>query len=451
MRTIYTPSSIDEHIEEKLWESGIIVFDTSALLDFYYMKPDFQEIISNILYCLRKRIWLPMQVVNEYKKNRKSVIEQPIKEKYNDKEIQNNKLVKDLKRYIIKFEEEYYHPYISADKLTEIKEAINIIEPKIAEIKTIIAQEYTERKNEIRAIFQNDKLVDIIEQLTCGEPFKFSELKEIIKEGELRFANQIPPGYKDYEKIGIHKYGDLIIWKEILRYAKSEKKDVIFISNDVKEDWVIVDKSEEKNKPRRELLTEFEEETGQVIWFYKTADFIEKLEAIYKPEQTMIPFYGKLGIVSEVLKQAELERKLKQSHRNDYLLIKCENCKNVFEINTGELNFEWECHGGFERSMGEESEYESCEVYNCPKCYRQIDLKLKVWEYPMGAFNMQDIEIDGGELEKTVDLSQYISFDDDNYDDFDECYRCGDRSVLDNMNFCESCRADYNRFINSEN
>ena len=82
MRTIYTPSSIDEHIEEKLWESGIIVFDTCALLDFYHMKLEFQEIISDILNSLKDKIWLPAQVVSEYNKNRENAISQPIKEKY---------------------------------------------------------------------------------------------------------------------------------------------------------------------------------------------------------------------------------------------------------------------------------------------------------------------------------------------------------------------------------
>ena len=451
MRTIYTPSSIDEHIEEKLWESGIIVFDTCALLDFYHMKLEFQEIISDILNSLKDKIWLPAQVVSEYNKNRENAISQPIKEKYEAKSIENNNLVKDLKSYVSKWEEQYYHPYISEDKLKLIKDAIKVIEPQIKEIKTTINIEYQERKREIKNILGNDKLSNTVNSLTHGNPFLFSEIKEIVKEGQIRYANQIPPGYMDVEKPGIHKYGDLIIWKEILRYAKFEKKDVIFISNDVKEDWIIVDASKEKGKPRRELLTEFEEETGRIIWFYKTVDFIEKLETIYEPKQAVIPFYGKLGIVRDILKQAERDRNLKRNYSDDFLQIICEGCDNVFKLNVGELNFEWNGVSSFERSMGGESEYESCEMCNCPNCGNQIDLKLKVWEYPVGAFNMQDIEIDGGKIEESIDLSQYISFDDDNYDDFDECSRCDDRSVLDNMNLCESCRADYNRFINSEN
>ena len=35
MRTLYTPSAIDEATEADLWRNAIIVFDTCALLDFY--------------------------------------------------------------------------------------------------------------------------------------------------------------------------------------------------------------------------------------------------------------------------------------------------------------------------------------------------------------------------------------------------------------------------------
>ena len=49
MRTIYTPSTIDEVTEAKLWQDAVIVFDTSALLDFYYMTPANQDVMSDVL------------------------------------------------------------------------------------------------------------------------------------------------------------------------------------------------------------------------------------------------------------------------------------------------------------------------------------------------------------------------------------------------------------------
>ena len=72
MRTIYSKSLIDKDTEAYLWDSAIIVFDTCALLDFYYMTKENQEIIADILKTLSARIWLPAQVFYEFKKNHPS-------------------------------------------------------------------------------------------------------------------------------------------------------------------------------------------------------------------------------------------------------------------------------------------------------------------------------------------------------------------------------------------
>lgn len=127
MRNIYTPSSIDQATEAKLWDSGLIVFDTCALLDFYYMTLDYQEIMSDILSYLSDRIWLPAQVVYEYEKNREGTALKPITEKYQDKLVQNNNLVNDLKAFVGQWEKQYYHPYINSTKLQEIKDALSVM------------------------------------------------------------------------------------------------------------------------------------------------------------------------------------------------------------------------------------------------------------------------------------------------------------------------------------
>ena len=64
-----------------------------------------------------------------------------------------------------------------------------------------------------------------------------------------RYKNKIPPGFKDSTKNpstdyfykGVEykrKFGDLILWKQIIEKAKDENiKNVIFITDDEKEDW----------------------------------------------------------------------------------------------------------------------------------------------------------------------------------------------------------------------
>lgn len=458
MRTIYSPSKIDATTEAKLWQDAVIVFDTCALLDFYYMTPTNQDVMSDILSYLTDRIWLPAQVVYEFNKNRESAMTKPISEKYQDKEIQNNRLVDDLKAYIGQWEKEYYHPFISAKSLQKIKEALAVIEPKIAEIKTTVSKEYQARRQEIKDISKKDVIEGVVLSLEQGEPFPYSKVREICQEGSFRYANNIPPGYKDSEtKSGIRQYGDLIIWKEILQYARMNHRDIIFVSNDTKADWLITDDSkndpktecplpEELGHPRRELLAEFEEETDQMIWFYKTTDFITKLEELYKPRQQEIAFFGKLGVVRDVLVRSEREREMKSHLTGDAILVRCGTCGELFDIDAGNLCFDWE--GGVvddNRGMGPESEYESQESCICSNCGKQIDLTLQVWEYPMGCFNTQNIEIDGGEIEKPIDLSRYISFGDD-----EECWKCGERAILNEHHLCDQCEEEFNRFVNSD-
>lgn len=456
-RTLYTPSMIEKDDEEKLWANGIIVFDTCALLDFYYMTPDYQKIMAEILSYLSDRIWLPAQVVYEYNKNRDNAMMKPASEKYQDKDIRGNKFVDTLKKHIALWEKQYYHPYIEDTKLTEIKKSLAIIEPEMTKIKEMVAIEYQARKREIRDIKNNDHIADAIGRFAHGEPFRFSELKEIASEGAVRYANKIGPGYMDSEsKIGIRQYGDLIIWKEILRYAKENQCDVIFLTNDVKGDWVIVDESKKDDRfespihdeighPRRDLLAEFEEETGQSVWFYKTTDFIDKLEERYQPKQAEMVFYGKLGQVRDVLDQIGRERETRKHYTGDSLLIHCDDCGELFSVDSGTFDFDWVGGVVDDRGMGYETEYEYEDSCFCPSCGKQIDLTFQVWEYPMGVFNYQNIEVDGGEIEEPLDLSNYISFE-----DYEICERCGERAVLNNIGLCERCEDEFNHYVNSD-
>ena len=276
----------------------------------------------------------------------------------------------------------------------------------------------------------------------------------ICKEGAFRYANQIPPGYKDAEtKGGIRQYGDLIIWKEILRQARQQKCDIIFVTNDEKPDWSMMsDNKEEKDtykplpeeigNPRRELLAEFEEETGQTIWFYNTSKFISKLEETYQPKQQEIAFYEQLGVVRDVLARLERERKIRQRHTGDAILIRCDKCGELFCFDAGDMEFDW--RGGVvdERGMGYEMEYDSQETCECPNCQNQIDLTLHVWEYPMGAFNYQDIDIEGGEIDTPINLEPYIDLQ-----DYDICERCGERAVVNSHGLCEQCEEEFKRFV----
>ena len=459
MRTIYDPSTITKELEDKLWNEALIVFDTCALLDFYFLTEEFQQIMSDILIALKDRIWIPAHVKYEFEKNHEKGASNPITEKYQKTEIQKNKFVEELEALIKLWDKQYYHPSITEPDLQNIKETLADIKPKIENIKDTIDKQYQNRKDEIRNLMQKDIVGKIVANLNSGNPFSFSEIKIIAEEGRIRYANLIPPGYEDSKtKSGIRQYGDLIIWKEIIRKSKEEKKDIIFISNDQKVDWIITDESKndklaektstnELGNPRRELLAEFEEETGRRMWIYSTSSFITKLENIYKPKnpQLQLQLQGQLGIVRDVIEQLVYERKIWRKARESSILIRCDNCGELFEIDATDLFFDWQVESSEERGMGTECEYVSYESFECPSCNQENDIELRVWEYPIGVFNSQDIDVSHGSIEKSINLSQFIHFD-----EYEKCIRCGERAILNDAGLCEFCQDEFDRFVNSD-
>lgn len=457
MRTIYTPSTITKAELAALWQDSTIVFDTCALLDLHYLTKDIQEVVKDILQLLAGRIWIPAQVMDEYNRNYPGIFAKVFSERYNDKDVQKDKLIDNLQQLIKQNDREYYHPYMDAADISHLKSIVADIEPKIADAKKTIALQYQKRKNEILGMMAKDELHDEITDLDTGTPFTFTEIKHIIEKGNIRFANQTPPGYKDREtKRGLRQYGDLIIWNEILHYAKENERNILFITNDIKEEWVFTEdmKKDEKSikpqegeigNPRRELLCEFEEETGKKIWLIQTAQFINLLEEQYKSDQAQLPFYGKLGIVRDILAKQEFDREMKRKHKDGYLLLRCGHCGELSDYDADEFFYEW--RGGIvdERGMGTESEYVSEEYVQCKHCGQQLDIRFRVWEYPIGVFNYQEIEADGAVVEEPLELSRCITFS-----NYDCCYRCGERAILNNIGLCEQCQQEYDKLVNSD-
>ena len=122
--------------------------------------------------------------------------------------------------------------------------------------------------------FEKNSIEDNILALfnnSIGEPIVDSEYEEMKKEGLRRFKEQIPPGYKDDDK---EENGDYYIFYSFMKKAKEENKDIIFITDDVKEDWFNIINGE-KHGGRNEILNEFYKETGQLLIIYTSDGFAE--------------------------------------------------------------------------------------------------------------------------------------------------------------------------------
>lgn len=75
--------------------------------------------------------------------------------------------------------------------------------------------------------------------------------------------------------------------------------------------------------------------------------------------------------------------------------VKCKNCGYVTLVEADNLDYDTSV---YERSMGEEIEYDFRGEICCEGCHSWIDFNIRGYEYPAGAFNFSDCDCNGGDL-----------------------------------------------------
>lgn len=442
---------MNEDRENKLWSDSLIVFDTNAICSLYRMTESTKNTMIEIIKFLKESIWIPAHVIYEYRKNRIEVINEIFGDFYFNPEFFkiNRDYHQKLEKYLKCLESrKNYHPYFEEKSLEEFKAKSEDVQKGMKGLEDYVRKEYAKRKVEIESQKKDDPILDTIMSLSQGTPYTYAETLEIVREGEWRYKNKLPPGYKDApNKYGTQIYGDLIIWKEILKKSKSDNKSVIVVTNDKKEDWYEKhDENCEPTCPRHELIREFQEYTGKDVWFYTLDQFISQLELRFKDKG--LRFYEGLEEVRYVLEYSALEKAQEERIRKAKLIrCECDNCHHKFTVDANDFEFDWEATGGDpDRGMGPETEYECTELFECPECGQECSATFHVWEYPIGCYNYDEIESDGCSVnEDDIDLSKHISFE-----DREQCEQCGAYAVLDEFGMCQDCAENKRRELESD-
>lgn len=158
-----------------------------------------------------------------------------------------------------------------------------------------------------------DRILDQVTKLFAGrvgKSFTEKELADIHREADDRFAKSIPPGYRDVKKEGDNKYGDFVIWREIIRHGRENERPVLFITDDLKEDWWLRFSGSTLG-PQPSLVQEFLSETGQLFFMYDPRQFID--EASRRLSITLDD--STLGEVGQVSRDGELLEQLDELDR----------------------------------------------------------------------------------------------------------------------------------------
>lgn len=250
----------DKQINQ-IWGSGFISVDTNVLFNLYRYSDDTRKELFRNLEKYSEKFWLTYHVAYEFHKNRIAVITEQIKiyeETIKNFEKLEADIIKNLKS-----------PHLSKPIQQNFKK--NIYK---------IRKDLEKRKKFYSSLLTNDSILNKVSKIfnkKIGDQFSKDEISKIEKEGEDRYKRKIPPGFKDNEKTD-NKFGDLIIWKELIKKAKDKKQPFILIIDDVKEDWWLKTQGQTLS-PRQELSQELYIESKQMFYMYTPDRFLEYASA----------------------------------------------------------------------------------------------------------------------------------------------------------------------------
>lgn len=273
---------------QQLWKNCFFVFDTNTLLNMYRYSRTTVDAYFDVLNELKKKkqLWIPYQVGYEFYENRINVI--------SEYEKSYDEILSILEKAKSDIEAKYKdHPFLN---LYEIKEEMS---KGLSGVEIKIKQ----AKKKHPKWLEKDEVLEKLNQLfegNIGNNYDEQKLIEIKKEGKERYEKRIPPGFKDDKKTEDKKYGDLILWYQIIDKAKESKKPIVLISGDVKEDWWL-EKDGKRLMPLPQLKKEISDKAGVDFHIYTADRFLE----LNKTDKKEIDE----NTIKEVRKVRELEEK----------------------------------------------------------------------------------------------------------------------------------------------
>lgn len=271
----------------------VIIMDTNVILNLYKFTP---ETISSLIDVFKENtedFLILNQVYREYIRNIDKIREEEINRYLNLKEELCKKIddtVGQVKKTFATYNK-YLIPEVS-DIQNELLQSLSELQKANKQTLDKIGNNHKQQSQCISK--ENDIVLGFVEQVRenrIQKEFTTLELMKIYEEGEIRYKYKIAPGFTDKNKSekdksgkdkGLssseqRKYGDLVIWKEILRFIKGKKINLIFLQNERKSDWF------ESGKIAKVLLEEFEENTelGSQFFMMSFEKFIEEAQKFY--------------------------------------------------------------------------------------------------------------------------------------------------------------------------
>jgi PIN domain-containing protein len=246
-----------------LWNCAIFVPDTNILLHLIRHSASIRSQLMAVFQRKQHALWIPYQVGAEFQRRRLDV-QQHALDAY-DKITEELQTILNQARN--KLNQYRAHPVIDIDR------EFSALEMYLVDFEKRMANARSKHPtDELAASFA--RVTDLFAGCVGSKPTE-ERLAAIRKEGEDRYAKKIPPGFEDAKKGADagDKFGDLIIWKEMIEKAKAEKRSIIFITDDGKSDWWHIHHGK-KLGPHPFLVEEFLATTGEQFHIYELPQFL---------------------------------------------------------------------------------------------------------------------------------------------------------------------------------
>lgn len=213
-----------------LWETATVAFDANVLLNLYRYGDGTRDDLFRIIDHLGDRAWLPHQAAQEYHENRVEVIlEEAAAYDVATKKVEAVDL--ELTNALGELRKRYPHHVrmdvaqlaaIAGDAVRNLRDAVAAAQaahPSYLEQDTIL-----------------DRLTSTFTG-RVGQPYEDERLHAIEKEAQERWKRKEPPGFRDAGKPEDRRYGDVILWHQLLDHAQATQTPLIFVADDAKDDW----------------------------------------------------------------------------------------------------------------------------------------------------------------------------------------------------------------------
>jgi hypothetical protein len=246
-----------------LWDNAIIVPDTNILLHLIRHSQSVRSQLMGVFERKKEALWIPYQVGIEFLRRRLDVQQQTL-DAYDRLAADISDFANQAKNKLNQYRA---HPVI------EIERELTALD--------VYRSDFDKRMTDARAKHPSEELATSFGRVTdlfagrVGTKLTEERLAAIRKEGEERYSKKIPPGFEDAKKgsEGGDKFGDLIIWKEMIEKAKAEQRPIIFVTDDGKPDWWYLNHGK-KLGPHPALIEEFLSITGQQCHIYELPQFL---------------------------------------------------------------------------------------------------------------------------------------------------------------------------------